>query len=137
MANALKVHPSYPKLIVCLALALANCAVAVEGNVAAAGNYDGTYSGTQRVVVSNNSSDCNHHDHGYVTLTVANNHFVVRWGAVLQVDVGTDGSFDKSGVKPAFGLITMEEIKGKITDGSLEADLGDKYCVLHLSLKKS
>jgi hypothetical protein len=136
MGNALKVRPIHTKWTICLALTLANFGLAIEGNVAAAGNYDGTYSGTQRVTVSNNSSDCNRHDNGHITLTVANNHFVMRWGAVLQIDVGADGSFDQSGLKPADSII-MEEIKGKITDGSLEADLGDKYCVLHLSLKKS
>ena len=67
-------------------------------------------------------------------MTVQNDTFVKNFGVALQVAVNTDGSFYKSRMKYS---PVVAEIKGSITDGDLEADVGNAWCVVHLSLKKS
>jgi hypothetical protein len=109
-------------------------ALPLAGMANAAGAFDGTYKGGSTVLHTTNG--CSPRDG--VTLVIRDNHFARQWGQVsLSIDVANDGTFDQSGVYTQFHTRPrMASIKGRITGGNLEADLGDDICMVHLSLKK-
>ena len=135
----LQIRPRQSNL--CLPLVLACLGLAAAGGVAAAGTFDGVYRGTQRTTLTNNSGECAHIDNNNAALQIQNNHFTRVWGpANLSVDVAADGSFAAEqmvGGGRGTGAPRTVQIKGKITGGNLEADIGTNYCTAHLSLKKS
>jgi hypothetical protein len=117
-------------------LSLACLGMALVASAGAAASFDGVYKGTQRTIRTNNSAECSHIDLDNTTITVKDNHFTRVWTVTLDVDVAADGTFYAS-KQPTSGPTRVTEIKGKIVDGTLEADIGGRYCAGHLSLKKS
>jgi hypothetical protein len=108
------------------------------GPASGAGSFDGSYKGNQTTVRTNNTQECSTLDHANVVLVVQDNHFTRRWGvADLSVDIGPDGSFNKSVVTSDSRRLRNIAITGKIVGGALEADIGTDLCAAHLSLKKS
>jgi hypothetical protein len=108
----------------------------------AAGAFDGTYTGQAALVSGNNSSTC----HTFSTsATVTNDHLTYVHGgnrAVINADVAPDGSFSGSAMINAgrargAGAPVAEILKGKVTGGTLEADVGNPACSYHLLLKKA
>jgi hypothetical protein len=102
---------------------------------AAAGSFDGVYKGSQTTVRNNGSGECANLDRP-TTLVVRDNHFTRKWAADLEVDIAPDGSFEQRVIASQRPLRTAS-IKGKIANGTLEADIGTDLCSAHLSLKKS
>ncbi len=113
-------------LIVAAALAFA---------VHAAGAIDGTYVGQAALMSGNNGSICKSFS---ASMSVANDHLTYVHGggyAVINADVGPDGSF--SGSAPLKGTRFVEMLKGKVTGGTIDADVGNPSCSFHLLLKKA
>jgi hypothetical protein len=108
--------------------------LALAGVASAAGAFDGTYKGSRTVLHTTNG--CAPLDN--ITLVIKDNHFNRTWGQIpLSVDIANNGTFGQSGMYSQYhSRPRMASIKGKITAGNLEADLGDDYCMVHLSLKK-
>ena len=71
-----------------------------------------------------------------MAVTVTDNKFVRHWGiATLPVEIAPDGTFSSS-VVVSNRPLRQAQIKGKITGGNLEADVGTDLCAAHMSLKK-
>lgn len=118
------------------ALIIAGLGFAVAGPALSAGNFDGTYRGTESVTLTNNSSDCLSIKQDHMAVTVTDNKFVRHWGiATLPVEIAPDGTFSSS-VVVSNRPLRQAQIKGKITGGNLEADVGTDLCAGHMSLKK-
>jgi hypothetical protein len=129
-------HQSKDRTPLCRALIVAGLGLAVAGPAVSAGSFDGTYRGSQRVTLNNNSSDCANIKQDNMVLTVTDNKFIRHWGvATLPVDVAPDGTFSSS-VVVSNRPLRQAQIKGKIAGGDLEADIGTDLCAAHLSLKK-
>jgi hypothetical protein len=108
------------------------------GNLAmAAGSFDGTYVGPRRETQNNNSGYC-HDTNGPTRVVISNNVIKFQWGVPLETTIGADGSFSVDhqgmGMRGAQAIISM---KGRISGGNLEADVGNNACAIHMSLKKS
>jgi hypothetical protein len=104
----------------------------------AAGPFDGVYTGTQTTTLTNNSAECSKIDLNHTSITVTDSKFTRSWGGPIEVAVSPDGTFDTtSRAQFGTGAVRTVEIKGKIADGNLVADIGTRYCAGHLSLKKS
>jgi hypothetical protein len=131
-------HPRFsPRPRTGLALALTCVGLALAVPAGAAGSFDGTYKGTQATTSTANNASCASLDRG-TSLVVTDNHFTRHWGqADLQVPVAADGSFDTKVTTSDSRKLRTIGIKGKITGGALEADIGSDVCSAHLSLKKS
>ena len=115
--------------------------LAPQGSVLAAGAFDGTYVGTQRTTLNNNSGACDRLDRDDLRRTVTDGVITTQWGsAKLQAKVGPDGSFAVTDENPVFGRAgsgpNPVTLKGTIRDGRLEADLGSSHCGVHWSLRK-
>ena len=112
--------------------------LALAGPAWSASPFDGTYVGTQRETLSNNSSQCANNNKD-TKLTVRNGTIGYRWGVPIETTVGSDGSFnvDQQGMQYGRGGTNQLSFKGKITGGQLEADVGSSHCAAHLSLKKT
>ncbi len=118
------------------ALIIAGLGFAVAGPALSAGSFDGTYRGTESVTLTNNSSDCLSIKQDHMAVTVTDNKFVRHWGiATLPVEIAPDGTFSSS-VVVSNRPLRQAQIKGKITGGNLEADVGTDLCAGHMSLKK-
>jgi hypothetical protein len=102
----------------------------------AAGAFDGTYVGRQNETQNNNSGMCQNINRD-TRVIVANNVIRYSWGVPLETTVGGDGSFsvDQAGAAVR-GAAASVSLKGRITGGNLEADVGGNRCAAHLSLKK-
>ena len=119
------------------AMIIAGLGLASAGPAIAAGSFDGTYRGAETVTMTNNSSDCLSIKQDHMALTVADNKFVRHWGvAALPVEIAPDGTFSSSVVVSTKPQLRQAQIKGKITGGNLEADIGTDLCSGHMSLKK-
>jgi hypothetical protein len=75
-------------------------------------------------------------------IVVRDNQFERRWGnpanATVRVEVAPDGTFNSSASwQEGRTRPRVVTIKGRITGGDLEADMGSDRCAVHLSLKKS
>lgn len=105
--------------------------------VSAAGSFDGTYRGTQRVTQQNNTPECDRSNSDKAVVEITNNRFTRRWLVDLTVDVAADGSFAATGAVGGTRTFRAVEIKGRIVNGAFEADIGSNTCTAHLSLKKS
>jgi hypothetical protein len=103
----------------------------------AAGPYDGVYSGTQKMTVTNNSGKCQNLDRDRVSVAIQDNVIRYPWAVQMEATIKPDGSFDasKTGGSQA-GFSASYRIKGQITGGRLEADVGSNICGVHLSLIK-
>jgi hypothetical protein len=111
-------------------------AIAVANTTLAASSFDGTYRGTQRATLNNNSSDCANLNQEHMVVVVSDNKFVKHWGvATLPVDIAADGSFSAS-VVVSNRPLRQAKITGKITGSKLEADVGTDLCAGHLSLTR-
>ena len=112
--------------------------LALSGTAWAAGSFDGTYRGTQTVLLNGNYPGCAARN---VVLTIQNNHFTRLWGGrgdAINVDVASDGTINATAMYEAGrGRQATVTITGKIAGPRLEADIGGDRCRLHLSLTKS
>jgi hypothetical protein len=119
-----------------MVLALTLCPIAMVSRTLAAGAFDGTYAGRQRETLNNNSGFCQNLNRD-ARVIVANNVIRYSWGVPLETTVGADGSFsvDHLGLATR-GASASVSLKGRITGGNLEADVGGSACAAHLSLKK-
>jgi hypothetical protein len=117
-------------------LIIAGLGLAFAGPAVSAGSFDGTYRGAETVTQTNNSSECLSIKQDHMALTVTDNKFVRHWGvATLPVEIAPDGTFSSS-VVVSNRPLRQAQIKGKITGGDLEADVGTELCAGHMSLKK-
>jgi hypothetical protein len=107
------------------------------GTAFAAGPFDGVYGGPQHETVNSNSGYCRDINRDAVRLTIRDNVAHYEWGQPLDAPVAADGSFfvDKPGAtsRVASGTILL---KGRVSGGNLEADVGGSRCAAHLTLKK-
>jgi hypothetical protein len=102
-------------------------------SASAAGPYDGTYVGIQRVSVGNNQSYCVDSDH--VEVNVADSKLVAMLGTFpLSAIISSDGSFDAS--QAQFGTTSPVRITGKITGEKLDFDMGGRRCNVHVSASR-
>jgi hypothetical protein len=125
------------RAIIGRALIIASLAAAVAGPAVSAGSFDGTYRGNQHETLANNSKDCANLTRDNVVLTVTDNKFVRQWGvATLPVEIAPDGTFSAEVLVSTKPRLRQAQIKGKITGGNLEADVGTDLCAAHMSLKK-
>ena len=116
----------------CLAVALL---VAPIATAAAAGPFDGTYSGENTLVRGGPPVCSPTHK---ITWTVADNHFKARWFSTTTLDaaVAPDGSFNTSAMYNYGRQASRAILTGKISNGALEADIESTGCKYHYSLKK-
>ncbi len=104
----------------------------------AAGPFDGTYRGNETTLRTNGSSDCSAMNHTDAVLVIRDGHFNRRWGeGTMSVNVRPDGTFHSEAAVQNSRHAHFAAIDGKITGGTLEADIGTNYCAAHLSLRKS
>ena len=112
----------------------------VVNTVVAAGPFDGTYRGTQRSTLSNNSSSCSRIDRS-ASIVIQNSHFNRIWSpGSLSVEVAADGSCSAKtevGKGRNTGTPRLLKINGQVAGNDLEADIGTDRCAAHLSLRKS
>jgi hypothetical protein len=123
------------KMLIALGLAVGLVPLASE----AMGPYDGVYAGTQRITKTNNSTQCSKINQDNLKILVQDSTIRYRWGEVgLEAKVAGDGSFsvDVAGGQSR-GYSSTVSLKGKITTGSLEADVGGNICAGHMSLRKT
>ena len=119
-----------------VALGLALGLIPLANHTMAAGAFDGTYAGQKRETQNNQSGYC-HDTNGVTMLAVKDNVISYRWGVPLEGPVAGDGSFSVEHQGMAMrGAAAMISIKGRISGGNLEADVGSNLCAAHLSLKK-
>ena len=111
--------------------------LALAGTALAAGPFDGTYRGSQTVLLNNNYQGCSARTD--IVLVIRNNHFTRQWaGNVIDVDVAGDGTINKTASYEAGrNRQATLTVTGKIAGASLEADIGSDRCRMHLSLRKS
>jgi hypothetical protein len=120
-----------------VALACLGVGVTLSVPADAAGPFDGVYTGTQATTLTNNSAECSKLDLSHTSITVTDSKFTRSWGGPIEVAVSPDGTFDTiSRTKFGAGAVRTVEVKGRISAGGLEADIGGRYCAVHLSLKK-
>ncbi len=110
-------------------------AVALSFAAFAAGTFDGTYAGIARLGAGNNGSVCKSFS---ASISVADGHLTYAHStyALIHADVAADGSFSGSGILKGSRPPGEEQLKGKISGGSLEADATSVNCAFHLSLTK-
>jgi hypothetical protein len=119
------------------ALIIAGLGLAVAGPAVSAGSFDGTYRGTEVVTLNNNSSECTNIKQDNLVLKVIDNKFVRHWGvATMPVEIAPDGTFSAGVIVSTKPRLRQAQIKGKISGGNLEADVGTDLCAAHMSLKK-
>jgi len=122
-----------------MALGLAMGFLTLAGPASAAGPFDGTYAGAQRLTKTNNSGQCQNIDKDNLRVTVTDSTVQWHWGGVaLKATIGPDGSFatDAAGWASR-GASGSFSFKGRITGGNLEADVGSIQCAAHISMKKA
>jgi hypothetical protein len=108
------------------------------GLAAAAGPFDGTYSGSRRETKSNNSGFCQNINRDQTQLVVANGVASYPWAKkTFEAPVKSDGTFEITGQGLAMAGASSITLKGKITGNNMEADIGNNSCAAHMSLKKS
>jgi hypothetical protein len=123
---------------VALGLLALGFALTAPGLATAASPFDGTYVGTQRETLSNNTAQCVDLNKD-TRLRVTDGVISYRWVVPIETTVGNDGSFsvNQQGQQVGRGGSNQISLKGKITGGQLEADVGSSHCAAHLSLKKT
>src|SRR5438270_222129 len=99
----------------------------------AAGNFDGTYKGSRKVLQGTDTARCNP---GSTDST-----FIVKDGqikftydsGVMQVPVRGDGTFNASDFPPTgrYGTPVVVTLTGRIEGGKLEADYKGRWCAIH------
>jgi hypothetical protein len=112
--------------------------VSLADHTMAAGMFDGTYAGTLRETLNNNSGYCQNINRD-TRIVIKDSVINYKWGPVpLETTVGGDGSFsvDRPGMQSR-GASAAISLKGRISGGNLEADVGGSQCAGHLSLKKT
>lgn len=88
-------------------------------------------------MIRDDKVSCSRADNDHMMLRIRNNRVDVAWGRLaLQVDIITDGSFDTTALRQWANKPIVDDINGKITGDTLEADIGNSRCSGHLSLKK-
>jgi hypothetical protein len=128
-------HPLHRSAVVA-SLACLGLALAVPAG--AAGSFDGTYKGTQRVTRSNNSQACDSLTKDNMVLVIRDNHFNRGWyETVIGIDVTPDGTFHQTQMITVGRRQAVVQVNGKITGASFEGDIGTDACAAHLSLTKS
>ena len=130
-------------------LALGVALIATVAVIAsAAGQFDGTYTGSQRSTHIRPGACVGTLDRNDVKIVINSNHFTRPLGSFLSpqwpmdestdVDIAPDGTFrDFKAFTNVSGAPRVFSITGKIISGDLEADFGTPRCGFHLSLKKS
>jgi hypothetical protein len=101
---------------------------------AAAGSYDGTYSGKPALGSWwQNRSDCTPPDQLHINIT--DNHFdKVLLGAHLSVDIPATGEISASGVRTRDSRAM--QLTGEADGTSLKLDFRSKYCSFHAELPR-
>ena len=104
----------------------------------AASPFDGTYVGTQRETLNDNSGKCMNINRDHAQLVVQDGVVRYKWAVPIETTIGSDGSFSiyQQGQQEGKGGSNQISLKGRISDGKLEADVGSNYCAAHLSLTK-
>jgi hypothetical protein len=129
--NGTTIRSSLILSLTCLGLMLA-------GSAGAAGSFDGTYKGTQRVTRSNNSQQCESLTKDNMVVVIRDNHFNRGWyETVIGIDVSPDGTFHQTQMITVGRRQAVVQVNGKITGASFEGDIGTDACAAHLSLTKS
>jgi hypothetical protein len=124
------------KITSCVVLALGLMPLSAS----AAGGFDGIYVGQSRETINNNSGYCQGLTHDNSRIIVKDNTISYTWGKVpLETTIGGDGSFsvERPGMQATRGASGSYTLKGRISGGNLEADVGGTSCAAHLSLKKT
>lgn len=120
-------------------LVLALACAALDG-ASAAGAFDGTYQGAQKLTVTDNSAACGTAERNNITVQIVDNRFTTTWaGNPLDVVVAADGAFKASAVRAQTrgGNLLIIELSGRIVGGVFEANYGHSKCAVHMMLKKS
>ena len=118
-------------------LGLALASVLATDPAVAGGPFDGTYTGTRRTTVNNNSGKCQNLDRDRTQMVIRDNVVHYEWIGPIEAPVKPDGSFE--GSQPGLATVGASGsimLKGKITGPNLEAQLGSTLCAVHLSLVK-
>jgi hypothetical protein len=105
----------------------------------AAGAFDGAYAGIPRQTKNDNSETCLETATDTARITIQNSVINYQWGHLpmkAKVDGGGSFSVRQLGPVPESGPRRTVTLKGKISGGILVADVGNKLCATHLSLKK-
>jgi hypothetical protein len=94
---------------------------------------DGVYAGTQRETRNDNSGYCINLN-ADVRIVIKDGAFTRQWGRVeLEARVDANGLFSANKLG---GASRLQSLNGRISGGTLEADIGNVACAAHLSLKK-
>ena len=125
-------RPGFIVSLACLGLALA-------GPAGAAGSFDGTYKGTQRVMRSNNSQQCEllTDRTTWWSSSVTITSIAAGTRPSIGIDVSPDGTFHQTQMITVGRRQAVVQVNGKITGASFEGDIGTDACAAHLSLTKS
>ena len=105
----------------------------------AAGAFDGVYAGIPRRTANDNSVACEETATNVARITIQNSVINYQWGHLpMKATVDGGGSFSvrQLGPVPRSGPRRTVTLKGTISGGILVADVGNKLCAAHLSLKK-
>jgi hypothetical protein len=98
------------------------------GGIAAAGEFDGTYAGTMKLVKDSSGKNRCPTDR-QMTVTVQDGKFATSWRQQRgDVDLKPDGTFKSS--------VAGAELSGQIRAGQLESDISDGTCSYHWSLQR-
>jgi hypothetical protein len=105
----------------------------------AAGGFDGTYTGDQKISITDNSAACGRSDGASRTITVVDNRFEITWaGNKLDVNINADGSFKSTAVRSqTTSTVRTIVISGKISGGVLVSDFGHEKCAVRMTLRKA
>jgi hypothetical protein len=106
----------------------------------AAGPFDGTYTGPQTTTLTNNTANCQNMDRD-VSITVRDSKIVKIWGPrrdTVEAEVKADGTFFGSTSATVVGQGRTREyiLRGKISGGKLEGEIGSSQCGVKMSLTK-
>lgn len=105
----------------------------------AVGSFDGTYTGDQKISITDNSTACARSDGASRTITVVENRFEITWaGNKLDVNINADGSFKSTAVRSqTTSTVRTIVISGKISGGVLVSDFGHEKCAVKMTLRKT
>jgi len=109
--------------------------VFAAGSTLAAGPFDGTYSGSTKIITASDPRCAK--DGSRVQMTVIDgqvsyNHFDV----ILKGSVAPDGSFTASGMNTRYRPAVSQSISGHITGTTAEGDIGTSLCSYHVTFRK-
>ena len=120
-------------------LVLGFAMLALAAPAIAAGPFDGTYTGPQIATLTNNSATCQNMDRD-VSITVRDSKIARKWGPnqqdTIEAEVKPDGTFFGSTSATGRGRTREYIMRGKISGGRLEGEIGSSMCGVKMSLTK-